>query len=35
MRFKIDEDLPTDVAFLLRSAGHEAETVHEEGMTGG
>ena len=34
MRFKIDEDLPADVADILRAAGHEAETVHEEGMTG-
>ena len=34
MRFKVDEALPTEVALLLRSAGHEAETVYEEGMTG-
>ncbi|MBI3183288.1 MAG: DUF5615 family PIN-like protein [Myxococcales bacterium] len=34
MRFKVDEDLPAEVATLLRSAGHEAETVHDEGMRG-
>ena len=34
MKFKVDEDLPADVALALRSIGHEAETVHEEGMTG-
>ena len=34
MKFKVDEDLPTDVATVLQSAGHEAETIHQEGMTG-
>ena len=34
MRFKVDEDLPADVATLLGSGGHQAETVHQEGMTG-
>jgi predicted nuclease of predicted toxin-antitoxin system len=34
LRFKIDENLPREVAELLRSAGHEAATVAEEGLTG-
>jgi predicted nuclease of predicted toxin-antitoxin system len=34
VKFKVDEDLPADVAMVLRSAGHEAESVHDEGMTG-
>jgi len=34
VRFKVDEDLPREVAVLLRSVGHEAETVHDEGMSG-
>jgi predicted nuclease of predicted toxin-antitoxin system len=27
VRFKIDENLPVELAELLRSSGHEAETV--------
>ena len=27
VRFKVDENLPTDVAVLLRQAGYEADTV--------
>ncbi|MSP13382.1 MAG: hypothetical protein EXR62_10560 [Chloroflexi bacterium] len=34
MRIKIDEDLPRDVATLLRARGHEAITVVEQGMGG-
>lgn len=34
MKFKVDENLPIEIAELLRSAGHEAHTVREEGMAG-
>lgn len=34
MRFKIDENLPDDVAALLTHEGHDAETVHTEGLRG-
>lgn len=34
MRFKVDENLPEDVASLLRSAGHDAVTVFEEKLSG-
>lgn len=34
MRFKVDENLPTDVAQLLVEAGHDAETVWAKGMQG-
>ena len=34
IRFKVDEDLPRDVAVLLREAGHDAATVVEQGLTG-
>ncbi|HQZ96217.1 MAG TPA: DUF5615 family PIN-like protein [Pyrinomonadaceae bacterium] len=34
MRFKIDENLPVEVASILRSAGHEAMTVFEQNMVG-
>ena len=34
MKFKIDENLPVDVAGILQQAGHEADTVHSEGITG-
>jgi len=34
MRFKIDENLPAQVARALRSAGHDATTVGEQGMAG-
>lgn len=34
MRFKIDENLPVELAELLRSAGHEADTVADEHATG-
>lgn len=34
MRFKVDENLPTEVAGLLRQAGHDAATVTEERLGG-
>jgi predicted nuclease of predicted toxin-antitoxin system len=34
MRFKIDENLHDDVAQLLSQAGHDAQTVHDEGLRG-
>ena len=34
MRFKIDENLPRDVADLLRQHGYDAMTVFEQGMSG-
>jgi predicted nuclease of predicted toxin-antitoxin system len=34
MRFKIDENLHDDVAALFVAAGHDAQTVYEEGLRG-
>ena len=34
MRFKIDENLPSEAAEILRTAGHDAVTVLEEKMGG-
>lgn len=34
MRFKADENLPIEVADLLRQAGHDASTVVEQRMAG-
>ena len=34
MRFKIDENLPIEVAQTLRDGGHDASTALEEGMGG-
>jgi predicted nuclease of predicted toxin-antitoxin system len=34
MKFKIDENLPVDVAQLLREAGHDVYSVHEQGLVG-
>lgn len=34
MKFKVDENLPVEAADLLREAGHEADTVLEEGLCG-
>lgn len=34
MRFKVDENLPVDVALELRRNGHDAHTVDDEGMGG-
>jgi predicted nuclease of predicted toxin-antitoxin system len=32
--FKIDENLPVETAALLRAAGQDAKTVHDEKLTG-
>lgn len=34
MRLKLDENLPIELLADLRAAGHNAETVPEEGLTG-
>jgi len=34
MRFKVDEDLPVEVAGELRAAGHDAATVAQENVGG-
>lgn len=34
MRFKVDENLPDDIAEALRNRGHDAETVYGEGLRG-
>lgn len=34
MKFKIDENLPADLGEDLRQLGHDAATVHEEGLAG-
>ena len=34
MRFKIDENLPAEVATVLTEGGHDAETVQQERMVG-
>lgn len=34
MRFKIDENLPVEVAELFRAAGYDAETVFDEKLVG-
>ena len=34
MRFKVDENLPDDIAEALRSRGHDAMTVHDQSMRG-
>ena len=34
MRFKIDENLPIEIADTLQQAGHDVETVHSERLTG-
>src|SRR5438034_8204299 len=34
MKFKIDENLPAEVAADLAAAGHDAETVASEGLAG-
>jgi predicted nuclease of predicted toxin-antitoxin system len=34
MKFKIDENLPVEAAELLRQAGYDAATVHEENLVG-
>jgi len=34
MKFKIDENLPVEAAKLLREVGHDAVTVHDQGLRG-
>jgi predicted nuclease of predicted toxin-antitoxin system len=34
VKFKIDENLPVDIAELLRAASHDAVTVLEQGLLG-
>lgn len=34
MRFKVDENLPQEVVDLLRAAGHDAHSVHQERLVG-
>jgi predicted nuclease of predicted toxin-antitoxin system len=34
MKFRIDENLPVEIAQALRSVGHDAATVGEESLSG-
>lgn len=34
IRLKVDEDLPSEIAPLLRKAGHDAFSVTEQGLSG-
>lgn len=34
MKFKIDENLPVEVAQLLREAGYDTATVHDQNLVG-
>jgi len=34
MNVKLDENLPAELADILRSMGHDADTVHSEGLAG-
>jgi hypothetical protein len=34
MKFKVDENLPVEAAVLLREAGHDAATVHDQNLRG-
>jgi predicted nuclease of predicted toxin-antitoxin system len=34
LKFKVDENLPAEHAAMLRDAGHEADTVAEQKLTG-
>ena len=34
MRFKLDENLPVEILEDLRAAGHEGDSVHDEGLAG-
>jgi len=34
MQFKTDENLPGEVAVLLRQQGHNARSVHDQGLSG-
>ncbi len=35
MLFKVDENLPVEVAAVLRDAGQEVKTVYEQNLSGG
>ncbi len=35
MKFKVDENLPVEIAELLRAVQHEARMVTEQGLSGG
>jgi predicted nuclease of predicted toxin-antitoxin system len=34
MKFKLDENLPLEIAELFRHAGHEIDSVQDEGLSG-
>lgn len=34
MKFKIDENLPVEVATMLRESGYDATTVHDQNLIG-
>ena len=34
MRIKLDENIPTSLAFQLQQLGHDVETVSAEGLSG-
>ena len=34
MKFKVDENLPVEIVADLRPAGYNADSVHDEGLTG-
>jgi predicted nuclease of predicted toxin-antitoxin system len=34
VKFRLDENLPAELVADLRRAGHTAQTVHQEGLTG-
>ncbi len=34
MRFKVDQNLPVEIAAALRDAGHDAHAVYEEALAG-
>lgn len=34
MKFKLDENLPTDLVQIFRSAGHDASSVFEQNLSG-
>lgn len=34
MKFKVDENLPTEIVADIRAAGHDADSVYDEGLAG-
>jgi len=34
LKFKIDENLPVEIAQLLRNSGYDADTINDEGLSG-